>query len=65
MKFDIENHRYVRDVSNYTQMIGANTGRMAVSIADCPAGTIFGSPTKFVVARYIPARTRSKPPFDD
>ncbi|WP_066359869.1 CAP domain-containing protein [Herbidospora mongoliensis] len=52
MKFDAQNHRYSRDVGHYTQMIGAKTGRMAVSIADCPAGAIFVSPTKFVVARY-------------
>ncbi|WP_061290479.1 CAP domain-containing protein [Herbidospora cretacea] len=60
MKFDKANHRHSRDVSHYTQTIGANTDRMAVAIADCPAGSIFGSPTKFVVARYIPGQDAVK-----
>ncbi|GAB1819812.1 CAP domain-containing protein [Herbidospora sp. RD11066] len=60
MKFDARNHRYSREVSHYTQTIGAKTGRMAVSIADCPAGAIFGSPTKFVVARYTPGQEAVK-----
>nr|WP_062340891.1 CAP domain-containing protein [Herbidospora sakaeratensis] len=51
-KFDVKNHRYAQDVSYYIQAIGAKTGRLGIAIADCPAGTIFAAPTKFVVARY-------------
>ncbi|TKK85932.1 hypothetical protein FDA94_23840 [Herbidospora galbida] len=51
-KFDVRNHRYAQDIGHYIQAIGAKTGRLGIAIADCPAGTIFGAPTKFVVARY-------------
>lgn len=51
-KFDVKNHRYAQDISHYTQTVGAKTARVGIAIVDCPAGTIFAAPTKFVVARY-------------
>ncbi|PFH46572.1 hypothetical protein AMATHDRAFT_77606 [Amanita thiersii Skay4041] len=39
---------------HFTQVVWKSTTSVACAIADCPAGTIFPQPSRFVVCRYAP-----------
>ncbi|MEO3857023.1 CAP family protein [Acrocarpospora sp. B8E8] len=39
---------------NFTQVVWKGTTRLAIAVAQCPAGSIFPSTSYFVVARYSP-----------
>ncbi|TFK45006.1 CAP domain-containing protein, partial [Crucibulum laeve] len=39
---------------HFTQVVWKTTTQVACAIADCPAGTIFGQASKYVVCRYSP-----------
>ncbi|KAF8990188.1 CAP domain-containing protein, partial [Cyathus striatus] len=39
---------------HFTQVVWKSTTSVACAITSCPAGTIFGQASKYVVCRYAP-----------
>ncbi|MCX0274259.1 CAP family protein [Nocardia zapadnayensis] len=52
--YDSGNPVFSTATGHFTQVVWKSTTKVGVAVADCPAGSIFDMPSRFVVARYAP-----------
>lgn len=53
-QYDYGNPVFSTATGHFTQVVWKSTTKVGVAVADCPAGSIFDMPSRFVVARYAP-----------
>ncbi|MEV0368154.1 CAP family protein [Nocardia fusca] len=53
-KYNYSNPGLSAGTRHFTQVVWKSTTQVTAAIADCPAGTIYDQPSKFIVARYTP-----------
>ncbi|KAF9012629.1 extracellular SCP domain-containing protein Pry1 [Cyathus striatus] len=52
--YDYETPEYSENTGNFTQVVWKSTTQVACTMANCPGGSIFLRPSKYIVCRYTP-----------
>ncbi|PFH46571.1 hypothetical protein AMATHDRAFT_69529 [Amanita thiersii Skay4041] len=53
-RYDYNHPGFSTATGHFTQVVWKSTTQVACAVANCPAGTIFSQPSRYVVCRYTP-----------